>query len=167
MLKVMISIVKDYPDHQFVIAGAPGQKPEIYQPYTTQKNVTLLNDKTYDLLSLSYAALVTSGTATLETALFKVPQVVCYKGSRISYEIAKRVINLKFISLVNLILDREVVTELIQNKFNKTTLKKELDRILDDYHRSVLFLDYFDLEKTLGGKGASKKVAKSIVKALK
>jgi lipid-A-disaccharide synthase len=166
MLKVMISIVKHYPDYQFVIAGAPGQESGIYHPYITQKNVKLLQNMTYDLLSLSYAALVTSGTATLETALFKVPQVVCYKGSRVSYEIAKRVINLKFISLVNLILDREVVTELIQNKFNKKALKKELDRILDDYHRAVLFLDYYDLEKKLGGKGASKKVAKSIIKAL-
>ena len=167
MLKVMVSVVKYYPDYQFVIAGAPGQEPEIYHPYITKENVTLLHNKTYDLLSLSYAAMVTSGTATLETALFKVPQVVCYKGSRISYEIAKRVINLKFISLVNLILDREVVTELIQNKFNKTELKNELDRILDDYHRAVLFLDYYDLEQKLGGKGASKKVAKSILEAIK
>jgi lipid-A-disaccharide synthase len=167
MLKVMVSIVKHYQDYQFVIAGAPGQDSEIYQPYTTQKNVKLLHNKTYDLLSLSNAALVTSGTATLETALFKVPQVVCYKGSRISYEIAKRVINLKFISLVNLILDREVVTELIQNRFNKNTLKKELDHILDDYQRAVLFLDYYDLELKLGGKGASKKVAKSIYAAIK
>jgi lipid-A-disaccharide synthase len=167
MLKVMISIVKGYPDYQFVIAGAPGQEPELYQPFIKQKNVALLHNKTYDLLSLSYAALVTSGTATLETALFKVPQVVCYKGSRISYEIAKRVINLKFISLVNLILDREVVTELIQNKFNRKALKKELDRILDDYHRAILFLDYYDLEVKLGGKGASKKVAKSIFEAIK
>ncbi len=167
MLKVMISIVKNFPDHQFVIAGAPGQEPDIYQPFISKENVTLLHNRTYDLLSLSYAALVTSGTATLETALFKVPQVVCYKGSRISYEIAKRVINLKFISLVNLILDREVVTELIQNRFNKTELKKELDHILDDYQRAVLFLDYYDLEKKLGGKGASKKVANSIIKAIK
>ena len=167
MLKVMISIVKNYPDHQFVIAGAPGQEPDIYQPFISKENVALLHNRTYDLLSLSYAALVTSGTATLETALFKVPQVVCYKGSRISYEIAKRVINLKYISLVNLILDREVVTELIQNRFNKTELKKELDHILDDYQRAILFLDYYDLEKKLGGKGASKKVAKSIFEAIK
>jgi len=166
MLKVMVSVVKNYPDYQFVIAGAPGQEPEIYHPFITKENVKLLHNLTYDLLSLSNAALVTSGTATLETALFKVPQVVCYKGNRISYEIAKRVINLKFISLVNLILDREVVTELIQNKFNRTGLNKELDRILDDYHRAVLFLDYYDLEKKLGGKGASKKVAKSIIKSI-
>lgn len=167
MLKVMLSVVDDFPDYQFVIAGAPSHGLDLYQPFITQSNVSLLLNKTYDLLSLSNAALVTSGTATLETALFKVPQVVCYKGNRISYEIAKRVINLKYISLVNLILDREVVTELIQNKFNTEQLKKELTHILDEYRRSVLFLDYYDLEKKLGGRGASKKTADLIVSSLK
>ena len=99
--------------------------------------------------------------------MFKVPQVVCYKGSRISYEIAKRVIKLKYISLVNLILDKEVVTELIQTKFNTKELKKELSKILDEYNRAILFLEYYDLEKTLGGKGASEKTASLIYKALK
>jgi len=110
--------------------------------------------------------LVTSGTATLETALYKVPQVVCYKGSRISYEIAKRVIKLKYISLVNLILDKPAVTELIQSNFNAAQLRKELDKILDDYHRAVLFLDYYDLEMKLGGKGASEKTAALIVESM-
>lgn len=123
-------------------------------------------NKTYDVLSFATAALVTSGTATLETALFKVPQVVCYKGGFISYHIAKRIIKLKYISLVNLIMDKEVVTELIQNDFNPENLKKELDKILDDYHRAVLFLDYYDLEHALGGKGASEKTARLIVEAL-
>jgi lipid-A-disaccharide synthase len=95
----------------------------------------------------------------LETALFKVPQVVCYTGSRISYEIAKRVIKLKYISLVNLILDKPVVTELIQSDFNKTRLQDELHIILDPYKRATLFLEYYDLEQALGGKGASKKTA--------
>jgi lipid-A-disaccharide synthase len=110
--------------------------------------------------------LVTSGTATLETALFKVPQVVCYKGSRISYEIAKRVIKLKYISLVNLILDKEVVTELIQSDFNSERLQNELSVILDPYQRAKLFLDYYDLEKKLGGAGASKKTAVLIFDAI-
>lgn len=167
MLSVMLSIVNDFPDFQFVIAGAPNQDEAFYRQFIKQENVHLLLNKTYDLLSVSYAALVTSGTATLETALYKVPEVVCYKGSRISYEIAKRVIKLKYISLVNLILDKEVVTELIQTDFNKKRLKEELTKILDDYKRATLFLDYYDLEKKLGGKGASEKTANLIVNRLK
>ena len=167
MLHVMLTVVEDFNNYQFVIAGAPGQDASFYAPFIKKQNVHLLLDKTYDLLSLCNAALVTSGTATLETALFKVPQVVCYKGSRGSYEIAKRIIKLKYISLVNLILDREVVTELIQTEFNPKRLKKELIYILDDYHRAVLFLDYYDLEQKLGGKGASEKTAKLIVEAIK
>lgn len=167
MLEVMLSVVEDFSDYQFVIAGAPSQEADFYAPFIKKQNVHLLLNKTYDLLSVSFAALVTSGTATLETGLFKVPQVVCYKGSRISYEIAKRVINLKYISLVNLILDKEVVTELIQTDFNKKRLKKELKNILDPYQRATLFLDYYDLENKLGGKGASEKTATLIVEALK
>ena len=129
--------------------------------------MSFINNKTYDLLSISYAALVASGTATLETALFKVPQVVCYKGGTISYQIAKRINTLKFISLVNLIMDKEVVKELIQYDFNNKNLKTELTKILDDNHREKLFLEYFELEKLLGGKGASEKVAKQIVSNLK
>ncbi len=165
MLKVMLSIVDDFPAYQFVIAGAPSQEKEFYQQFIEKDNVHLLLNKTYDLLSLSHAALVTSGTATLETALYKVPQVVCYKGSRVSYEIAKRIINLKYISLVNLILDKPSVTELIQTDFTPKNLKVELQKILDEYQRAVLFLDYYDLEIALGGKGASAKTAKLIVES--
>ena len=167
MLGVMLSLVEDYPDYQFVIAGAPSQEFSFYQPFIKNENVAFIANKTYDLLSVSMAALVTSGTATLETALFKVPQVVCYKANAISYQIAKRIITLKFISLVNLIMDREVVTELIQNDLNKTRLKKELDKILDAYERAKLFLDYYDLEIKLGGKGASDKAAGLIYDSLK
>ncbi len=167
MLTVMISIVEDFNDYQFVIAGAPSQDTDFYKQFINNKNVHLILNKTYDLLSLSYAALVTSGTATLETALFKIPQVVCYKSSSISYEIAKRIIKLKYISLVNLILDREVVTELIQKEFNSKRLKKELIQILDNYNRAVLFLDYYDLEKKLGRIGASEKTAELILESLK
>src|SRR5690606_23585275 len=161
MLEIMISVAKDFTDYQFVIAGAPSQEKEFYETFST-KNVHFVSNKTYDLLSISDAALVTSGTATLETALFKVPQVVCYKGSRISYEIAKRVIKLDYISLVNLILNKEVVTELIQTDFNTKRLKEELSKILDPYKRATMFLDYYDLEKALGGKGASDNTAKLI-----
>ncbi len=167
MLSVMLSVVDFFTDYQFVVAGAPSQDFEFYKKIIGNKKVSFINNKTYDLLSISYAALVTSGTATLETALFKVPQVVCYKGGNISYQIAKRIITLKFISLVNLIMNKEVVKELIQNNFNKNNLRFELSKILDNNHRDKLFLEYFELEKKLGGKGASEKVAKQIVKNLK
>ncbi|WP_103864015.1 lipid-A-disaccharide synthase [Aquimarina sp. I32.4] len=167
MLEVMLSVVDDFPDYQFVIAGAPSQDTSFYTPFIKKEGVHLIMNKTYDLLSLSNAALVTSGTATLETALFKVPQVVCYKGSYISYQIAKRIINLDYISLVNLIMDKPVVKELIQNDFTSEKLKEELSIITDDYKRAVMFLDYYDLEKNLGGKGANEKTAKCIINAIK
>lgn len=167
MLSVMLSLVDDFKDYQFVIAGAPSQELSFYQQFIKTDNVKFISNKTYDLLSVSYAALVTSGTATLETALFKVPQVVCYKGSAISYHIAKRIITLKFISLVNLVMDKEVVTELIQHDFNKRKLKEELEKILEGEKRKKIFEDYYELEKALGGKGASKKTAKLIYKSIK
>ena len=166
MLEVMLSVTKDFKDYQFVIAGAPSQDATFYSKFTKKQNVNLVMNRTYDILSLATAALVTSGTATLETALFKVPEVVCYKGSTISYQIAKRVINLEYISLVNLIMDKPVVKELIQGDFNTKTLKKELSIILDETNRQNLFLDYYDLEKKLGGAGASDKTAKLIVDAI-
>ena len=110
--------------------------------------------------------MVTSGTATLETALFKVPEVVCYKGSWISYQIAKRIITLKYISLVNLIMDEEVVTELIQDDCNPKRIKAELTKILDEKHRSLVLSKYDGLEQKLGGVGASHKTATLIVEAI-
>lgn len=162
MLNVMLSITKDFKDYQFVIAGAPSQEREFYSTFIQKQNVHLVMNKTYDLLSSSTAALVTSGTATLETALFKVPEVVCYKGSFLSYQIAKRIINLEYISLVNLIMNREVVKELIQNDFNAKNLRAELNKILSEGVRKRMFSDYYELEKKLGGMGASEKTAKLI-----
>jgi len=160
MLSVMLCIVDDFQDYQFVIAGAPSQEYSFYEPFINNSNVHFVSNKTYDLLSVSTAALVTSGTATLETALFKVPEVVCYKSSWFSYQIGKRLVkHIKYISLVNLIMGKEVVTELIQNEFNTKNLKQELTIILDDYERTKFFINYYDLEKKLGGKGASEKVA--------
>jgi len=167
MLDVMLSVVDDFADYQFVIAGAPSQEFSFYQSIIQSRDIAFVDNKTYDLLSISFAALVTSGTATLETALFKVPQVVCYKANAISYQIAKRIITLKFISLVNLIMDREVVTELIQHDLNTKRLKKELSTILNPEKREQLYLDYYELEQKLGGKGASKKTAKLIYDAIK
>lgn len=168
MLAIMLSIVDDFKDYQFVIAGAPSQDKSFYTPFIKNSNVAFISNKTHDLLSVSYAALVTSGTATLETALFKVPEVVCYKGSWLSYQIGKRLVkHIKYISLVNLIMDKEVVVELIQDEFNPSRLKKELILILDEYERIKFFLNYYDLEKKLGGKGASEKTAKFIFDAIK
>lgn len=164
MLSVMLKMAPKFPDHQFVIAGAPGQELSFYKRFLTDENVALVENKTYDLLSMSTAALVTSGTATLETALFKVPEVVCYKGNELSYQIGKRLVNIKYISLVNLIMDREVVTELIQNDFNESRVEKELFKILDDKGSKRIFHAYDQLEKALGGSGASEKTAKLIVK---
>lgn len=166
MLAVMLSVTPEFDAYQFVIAGAPGQDKSFYEEFLTNKNIHFVQNRTYDLLNVSKAALVTSGTATLETALYKVPQIVCYKGGRVSYEIAKRVIKLDYISLVNLILDKPAVTELIQSDFNKKRLKEELTKILNTDRRTEMFLDYYELEQRLGGRGASANTAKLIVSSL-
>ena len=164
MLSVMLSVVNDFPNYQFVIAGAPSQEYSFYAPFLKAKNSHFISNKTYDLLSISTAALVTSGTATLETALFKVPEVVCYKGSWASYQIAKRIVTLKYISLVNLIMDKEVVTELIQDNCTSKNIKIELQKLLEPNYRNQVFENYNELEKQLGGSGASEKTAKLIVR---
>jgi lipid-A-disaccharide synthase len=169
-LPVMLEVSRSFPDYRFVIAKAPSLNDSFYEklmePY---KNVRSLRNKTYQLLLQSKAALVTSGTATLETALFGVPQVVCYKGSNISYQIAKRLVKVKYISLVNLIMDKEVVKELIQDEMNVTNVKTELDKILKDQAViSKMKEDYADLKKLLSEGGhASQKAAKSIVEFLR
>lgn len=167
MLALMLSIVDNFKDYQFVIAGAPSQEYSFYQQFLTTTNVKFISNKTYDLLSVAKAALVTSGTATLETALFKVPQVVCYKGSWISYQIAKRIITLKFISLVNLIMDYEVVKELIQDELNTENLNLELNKLLNGEKRDLILNEYNKLETKLGGNGASKKTAQLIVDSIR
>ena len=167
MLSVMLSVVKDFPDYQFVIAGAPSQEFSFYEKFITNDNIKFISNKTYSLLQIATAALVTSGTATLETALFKVPQIVCYKANKISYEIAKRIITLKFISLVNLIMDKEVVKELIQDKLNAKNLASELDKIISGKSREIILKQYVILEQKLGGKGASQKTANGIISSIK
>lgn len=166
LLHEMLAIVPDFPTYQFVIAGAPGQDDSFYKQFLKNHSVKFISNRTYDLLSVAHAALVTSGTATLETALFKVPEVVCYKGNWASYQIAKRVLTLKYISLVNLIMDEEVVTELIQGDCNSKRIKEELSTILETTHRERLLQKYNLLEEKLGGEGASEKVAKLIVGSL-
>jgi lipid-A-disaccharide synthase len=164
-LPIMLQVSESFPQYQFVVAKAPGQEDSFYEemlkPYT---NVSSVRNETYKLLLNAKAALVTSGTATLETALFGVPEVVCYKGSSISYQIAKRLIKVKYISLVNLIMDKLVVKELIQNDLTPKNLERELSAILTNETRiAEIKKDYAALKKLLSeGGDASAKAAKSI-----
>ncbi|MFL5762820.1 MAG: lipid-A-disaccharide synthase [Bacteroidia bacterium] len=167
MLPLMLSMKKQYPDLQFVVAGAPSQPKEYYMEFMEGYDVPVVFGQTYGLLKHSRAALVTSGTATLETALFGIPEVVCYKGGKISYLIAKRLIKVKYISLVNLIMDREIVKELIQDELNENNLKKELDKILSGPAREKMLGDFDALKKKLGGTGASAVTAKLMLSYLK
>ena len=164
-LPIMLQVASKFTDYHFVVAKAPGLDENFYNellaPY---KNVSSVVNKTYELLSQSKAALVTSGTATLETALFNVPEVICYKGSSVSYQIAKRLIKIKYICLVNLIMDKEIVKELIQDELTVENIKTELNKILVDVNTlQQLQKAYTDL-KTLLSKGgnASANAAKSI-----
>ncbi|MGB5315744.1 MAG: lipid-A-disaccharide synthase [Robiginitalea sp.] len=163
MLPVMLSLTSRYPGYQFVIAGAPSTPTDFYKPFLKDHPAGLVINQTYPLLNSAAAALVTSGTATLETALLGVPQVVCYKGNWISYQIAKRLITLKYISLVNLIMDRQVVTELIQEELTTKHLAEELDKILSGPGREKQLEACTELRAKLGGPGASEKAAKLIV----
>jgi len=164
-LPVMLEISKSFPTYQFIVAKAPGVDDNFYSsllsPYN---NVSSVSGKTYELLMQAKAALVTSGTATLETALFGVPEVVCYKGSFLSYEIGRRLVKVKFISLVNLIMDKSVVKELIQHDMNVENLKHELHELLTNEKRiSELKKDYADLKTLLSEKeSASSRAAKLI-----
>lgn len=165
-LPIMLSVIEHYPDYQFVIAGAPSQDKSFYSQFIDKENVSMVQGATYDLLSNAHAALVTSGTATLETALFKVPEVVCYKGSSISYQIAKRLIKVPYISLVNLIADKELVKELIQSELNTKNLIEELSKICSGATRDAMLSEYDSLIDLLGGDGASDKIASEMLKTL-
>jgi lipid-A-disaccharide synthase len=164
-LPVMLEVSKSFPSYQFIVAKAPGQEDGFYEPFLAPySNVGSVRNDTYHLLQQSKAAVVTSGTATLETALFAVPEVVCYKGSNISYQIAKRLIKVKYISLVNLIMDKLVVTELIQAEMTSRNIVKELNKLLhDEAHQQQLQKDYAGLKKILSAGGnASAKAAEHI-----
>ena len=164
-LPIMLQVANYFPDYKFIVAKAPGLDNDFYleilKPY---KNVSSVADQTYHLLAKSAAAMVTSGTATLETALFKVPQIICYKGGKISYHIAKRLIKIKFIGLVNLIMNKEVVKELIQDELNLKNLVTELKLLLeDDKKTNTIKKDYDNLFNLLHGSGnASANAAQKI-----
>ena len=164
-LPIMLEVARRFPGYKFVVAKAPGLTTEFYdgllKPY---KNVSSVVNKTYELLNGATAALVTSGTATLETALFAVPEIICYKGNNISYQIAKRLIKIKFIGLVNLIMDKEVVKELIQDDLTADKISIELKKLLEDPTRqATLRKDYASLKNLLSEGGhASANAARSI-----
>lgn len=166
-LPVMLEVSRSFPDYQFIVAQAPGLDDASYAPYLRDyPGATAVRGDTYGLLQQARAALVTSGTATLETALFGVPEVVCYKGSQVSYEIAKRLIKVPYISLVNLIMDRPVVKELIQGDMNAENLRAELEKLLQDpAYRARMEEDFATLKRILQqGGDASAKAAASIVR---
>ncbi len=169
-LPIMLQVCKNFPDYQFIVAKAPGLDPAFYdtllQPYN---NVSYVSGQTYALLKQAKAALVTSGTATLETALFGVPEVVCYKGSNVSYQIGKRLIKVKYISLVNLIMDKLVVKELIQNDLTPANLQKELNDLLNNPERIAQLKKDYDLLKLVLSEGgmASANAAGNIVELAK
>lgn len=167
-LPIMLDALKDFDNYEVLIAGAPSLDKSFYEPLLAGRNAKIIHGATYDILGSAEAAVVTSGTATLETALLNIPEVVCYKASPISYSIAKRLIKIKFISLVNLIMDREVVKELIQHECNAEQIKQELMLIMEGGNkREQMLKDYEILKKTLGGGGASKKVAQSLLKTIR
>lgn len=165
-LPVMLEASRSFPDYRFIVAKAPSLDDAFYQRFLEPyKSIRSIRNKTYQLLVHSKAALVTSGTATLETALFQVPQVVCYKGSNISYQIAKRLVKVKYISLVNLIMDKEVVKELIQHDMNVENVVRELNKVLHDQEVITnMKHDYAQLKRLLRAGGhASEKAAKAVV----
>lgn len=166
ILPEMLKIRASFPEYQFVIAAAPSIDDSYYKSYIKGNNVSIIRNQTYSLYHHAKAGMVASGTATLEAALFNLPEVVCYKGSAISIAIARRIIKVKYISLVNLIMDQEMVKELIQDDLNKVNLESQLKQLLDTSYRDKLLKGYADLQNKLGGTGASSHAAKSMLKSL-
>jgi lipid-A-disaccharide synthase len=168
MLKIMMSAASAFPEHQFVVAGAPSVPREFYSEILRDTGIGLVINQTYDLLNQSRAALVTSGTATLETALMDVPQVVCYKGNFISYLIARQIVHVDYISLVNLISGKLLVPELIQGELNQANLVRELKEITGDGpSRQAMISGYESLKQLLGGRGASRRAATLMIQYLR
>lgn len=166
MLPIFLKASTHFPEHKVVVAGAPGQEAEFYNRFQSVGKFELRSNQTYALLAEADCAMVTSGTATLETALFEVPQVVCYRGSWASYQIGRRLVKVDFISLVNLIMGRKVVEELIQDELTPNKLQAALKAVAIGEGRAQLLSDYRELKQKLGGKGASSQAAKSIIDAI-
>jgi lipid-A-disaccharide synthase len=165
LLPEMISVVDRFPEYQFVVAGAPSFNIDYYSRFLGDKNIPVIFNATYDILNHAYAAVVASGTATLETALFNVPQVVVYKGNALTIAIARIVVKLEFISLVNLIMAKSVVKELIQEDCTSSKISEQLDLIVnDETYRENMLDNYDQLDERMGQPGASAKTAELIIK---
>ena len=163
MFSIMLDVVDEFKEYQFVIAGTTNLPKEAYQP-ALDRNVKVVFNQTYALMHHAHAGIIKSGTSTLESALFRLPQVVCYKGGAVSYAIARMVVGdrVKYIALPNLIMDKPVVKELIQSDLTTANLKEELNRIISGKAREEMLLEYDALIALLGNSGASKKVATAI-----
>ena len=167
MFPIMLDACEVYKDYQIIVAGATSIPQDYYLQFTGGRDVKILFNQTYSILKNSVAAIVKSGTSTLEAALLDTPEIVCYKANAISYSIAKRVTNVKYISLVNLIMDREVVKELIQDDMTVDNIRKELNDLLSNKEKHTnLFNDYQELKNKLGINGASKNIAAKMFEAL-
>jgi lipid-A-disaccharide synthase len=162
LLPPMLEMVPRFSEYNFVIAAAPTFSEDYYNKFIGNYPVKLVFNQTYDLLKVAHAAIVASGTATLETALFHVPQIVVYKGGTISIAIARMLVKIRFISLVNLIMDRLVVTELIQEDCNTASLQKTLQQVSEGPVRNLQIADYKELTSLMGHPGASKRTASLI-----
>lgn len=167
LLPLLLSAADAFPQYQFVVAGAPSVPAEFYKEAARGAEYKIIFGATHDLLHNAWGGLITSGTATLETALLDVPQVVCYSGNVLSFEIAKRIVDIKYISLVNLIMDRPVVKELIQSEVTRGNIIKELKMLLDHTHRKTMLEAYKSLREKLGNAGASSRAAKLMTESLK
>ena len=167
MLPVMAELPRHFPDYQFAVAGLSHLGEEFYRKYIHDPAIRIVFDQTYDLLHHAHAAMVTSGTATMETALFNVPQVVCYKGNYLSYLIGRMLVEVKYIAMVNLICDKEAVKELIQGEMTVENLRAALNKILTLDEREKMLSDYRLLREKLGGAGASMRAAEMMIHRLR
>jgi len=168
ILPLMARVSDFYPDYQFVMAGISTIDRHVYENIIQDRDIKLIFNDTYSILANSQAALVTSGTATLETAIAGIPQVVCYKTSILSYLIARRLVNIRFISLVNLIMDKEIVRELVQDNMNEKEILGELNSLLPGgWKREIMLGNYRELKKMLSGRGASSRIAVDMYHSLK
>ena len=164
---LMLKVTEKFPDYQFIVAAAPSLEKETFFKYTNNEDVKLIYNDTYEILKHSEAAIVTSGTATLETAVLNIPELVCYKGDNLSYHIAKHLVKVDYISLVNLVMHNEIIKEFIQYDMTVKNITEELKLIIEDnVYRNTMLLNFAKLREILGGKGASERTAEIIVKSL-
>ncbi|MBT3417406.1 MAG: lipid-A-disaccharide synthase, partial [Flavobacteriales bacterium] len=161
-LPIMLSVIPHFLDYQFVIASTDNMY-ELCSKISKNKDVKIIKEQTYSVLKSSEIALVTSGTATLETAFFNIPQLVCYKTDFLTYNLAKLFVKLKWISLVNIIMDKEVISEFIQDRMTNKNLKKEMDYLLSKKGRTKLLSEYKELSLVLKSERVSEKISNFIL----